>query len=244
MILFEVLVLIVGFFAGGIAAVAGFGIGSLLTPLFALRMETKLAVAAVSCAHLAGTALRFWLLRKMIDRKVLLAFGVMSAAGGLAGALLHNWAQSIVLTIIFGILLLFAGISGISGLAGRMRFSGWMSWAAGTLSGLLGGLVGNQGGIRSGAMLGFELPRRSFVATATAIALIVDTARIPVYLVTQGTSIAGVWTLIFTATIGVLVGTLAGGKVLSRMDESLFRLLVSLIITLLGVAVLIGVATR
>jgi hypothetical protein len=50
----------------------------------------------------------------------------------------------------------------------------------GAVSGVLGSLVGNQGGIRSLAMLGFDVPRRAFVATATAVGLIVDGARLPV----------------------------------------------------------------
>ena len=47
--------------AGAIAAVAGFGIGSLMTPLLAFVVGMKLAVAIVSIPHLVGTALRFWL---------------------------------------------------------------------------------------------------------------------------------------------------------------------------------------
>jgi uncharacterized protein len=56
-----------------------------------------------------------------------------------------------------------------------MRLVRWGSvaaWVAGALSGALGGLVGNQGGIRSAAMLGFKVPQESLVATATAIALL------------------------------------------------------------------------
>jgi len=52
--------------------------------------------------------------------------------------------------------------------------------------GLLGGLVGTQGGIRSAASLGAELPRQTFVAAATAVGLIVDAARVPIYLATTG----------------------------------------------------------
>ena len=40
---------------------------------------------------------------------------------------------------------------------------GWVAWLAGALSGLLGGLVGNQGGIRSAALLGFNLSKANFV---------------------------------------------------------------------------------
>lgn len=65
---------------------------------------------------------------------------------------------------------MFAGVSAITGYAHRMRFGSKAAWIAGALSGLLGGLVGNQRGIRSAALLGFQLERRAFVATATAIA--------------------------------------------------------------------------
>ncbi|HEX4567736.1 MAG TPA: hypothetical protein VH138_13955, partial [Vicinamibacterales bacterium] len=65
-------------------------------------------------------------------------------------------------------LLLFVGVTQFTGFSDRMRFGGALAMIAGTLSGLLGGLVGNQGGIRSAALLGFEMPKETFVATATA----------------------------------------------------------------------------
>src|SRR5439155_1538597 len=197
------------------------------TPLLALQTGTKLAVAAVSIPHLMGTALRFGMLRRHVDRRVLWGFGLTSAAGGLAGALLHTVAESLALTAVFGGLLVFAGLAGLSGLAERMRFRGWVAWVAGVASGLLGGLVGNQGGIRSAAMLGFDVPKDAFVATATAVALMVDGARMPVYFATQGREIVGVWPAVAAATAGVLAGTLLGQRVLRRIPEPLFRRVVS-----------------
>src|SRR6476646_2846128 len=102
--LFGTFVAFVGLIAAGIASVTGFGIGSLLTPVLAIETGTKLAVAAVSIPHLVGTAQRFWLLRRHVDRHVL---------------------------------------------------------------------------------LGFDVPKESFVATAKAIGLVVDGARMPVYLATE-----------------------------------------------------------
>ena len=177
---FQIALVLVAGLAGAIASVTGFGIGSLLTPLLASQVELKVAVAAVSIPHIAGTALRYWRLRRHVDRRVLWSFGITSALGGLAGALLHGLAASPVLTGIFAALLIFAGIAGLTGLQARIRFRGVIAWVAGALSGLFGGLVGNQGGIRSAAMLGIEVPRDAFVATATATALMVDIARIPV----------------------------------------------------------------
>jgi uncharacterized membrane protein YfcA len=68
--------------AGGVASVTGFGIGSLITP----SLGTKLAVAVVSVPHFIATAIRFWMLRYYLDKRILIRFGLMSAAGGLIGA--------------------------------------------------------------------------------------------------------------------------------------------------------------
>src|SRR2546430_1293482 len=51
-----------------------------------------------------------------------------------------------------------------------MRFRGRVAaLIGGALSGLLCGLVGNQGGIRAAALLGFDVETQAFVATATAV---------------------------------------------------------------------------
>lgn len=233
------LVAAVGLAAGAIASVSGFGIGSLLTPLLAVRVGTKLAVAAVSVPHMLATALRLWVMRRHVDRRLLGTFGVMSAAGGLAGALLHGYADSPVLTALFGGLLVLTGVMGLTGLSQRLRFRGWVGWAAGGLSGLLGGLVGNQGGIRAGAMLGFAVPRHAFVATATAVGVIVDLARVPVYLATQGEDVAALWPALAAATAGCVVGTLAGERVLRRIPEPVYRRVVAGLVLALGVFMLL-----
>jgi uncharacterized membrane protein YfcA len=48
------LVLAVGIVAGALAAIAGFGIGSLLTPVVSVPLGMRLAVAFVSIPHLVG----------------------------------------------------------------------------------------------------------------------------------------------------------------------------------------------
>ena len=232
---FDIIVLVVAILAGAVAAVAGFGIGSLLTPLVALRFPVKLAVAIVSVPHFIGTAARFVSLRRKVDRHVLLNFGVLSAVGGLLGALLNARVESRALSIAFGCLLLFVGISGLTGLAQRMRFGRRTAWIAGALSGFFGGLVGNQGGIRSAALLGFDIKKESLVATATAIALIVDGARMPVYFAVEWRRMLQAWPLMVVAIIGVLAGTFWGVRLLRRIPEQVFRRVLSALIALLGV---------
>ena len=78
------------------------------------------------------------------------------------------------MTFVFGGLLVFAGLMGMTGLAQKMRFHGVVGWIAGALSGIFGTLVGNQGGIRSAALMTFDLTKEQLVATGTAIGVIVD----------------------------------------------------------------------
>lgn len=85
--MFGIVVAIVAMLAGGVASVAGFGIGSILTPLIASQYGMKTAVGAVSIPHVIATLLRFWRLRRDVDRHVLLGFGLMNAGGALPGAL-------------------------------------------------------------------------------------------------------------------------------------------------------------
>jgi hypothetical protein len=241
--MFEAVVAIVALVAGGIAAIAGFGIGSLLTPLLALRFGTKLAVAIVSVPHFVATAVRFATLWRQVDRRVLIEFGIMSAVGGLIGALLNARVSSPALTIVFALLLIFAGSSTLFGFDKRIRFGRTGAWIAGQLSGFFGGLVGNQGGIRSAALLGFDVSKESFVATATAIALMVDGARMPVYIVTQHSGMSAAWREMVFAIVGVVAGTIWGGRLLRGIPEIAFRRIVAILILLLGIYML-GVGIR
>jgi len=237
---FNILLAAAALVAAAIAAVTGFGIGSLLTPVLGVEVGTKLAVAAVAIPHFVATAQRFWILRRHVDRRLLLGFGVTSAAGGLAGALLHAWVSSRALGIVFGVLLLAAGISELTGWIGRVHWGRRSAWVAGGVSGVLGGLVGNQGGIRSASMLGFEVPKESFVATATAIGLCVDVARLPVYLATQGREILAIWQPLLAATLAAVAGTVLGTRLLWRLPQQRFRRFVATLLLLLGLYMILS----
>jgi uncharacterized protein len=226
--------------AGIIASIAGFGIGSLLTPTLASFETAKLAVAAVSIPHLLATSYRFWIVRKHIDISLLKSFGVMSAAGGLLGAVANYYFASRGLALVLAALLFFVGFGGLFGWTKRLRFEGIWAWIAGGVSGFLGGLVGNQGGLRAGAMMGLGVSRDAFVATATATGLIVDLARMPVYVISAGPELYRIWPAILLMSVGALVGTFLGMKVLKGIPEKMFNTTVSLLLIALGLWLIFG----
>ena len=64
-------VFIVAIVSDATATVVGFGIGSLMTPLLAIRFGTTAAVALVTLPNAAATAVPCWRLRAHVDRPVL-----------------------------------------------------------------------------------------------------------------------------------------------------------------------------
>jgi uncharacterized membrane protein YfcA len=229
---------VVAVLSGATAAVVGFGIGSLLTPLLATRVGMPAAIAAIALPHAAATALRFWRLRAAVDWSVVRGFGVLSAIGGLVGAVLYTRLGGRALTLALAGLLVLTGISGLTGIMTRWNPSR-VAGLLGAVSGFFGGLAGNQGGVRSAALLTFRLPPAAFVATATVTGLLVDLARTPVYLWRAGAEMLELWLPISLATAGVLGGTLLGERVLLGMPPERFRKAVSVAILGLGALLLV-----
>jgi uncharacterized protein len=225
---------LVSLVAGATAAVVGFGIGSLLTPLLAARFGTEVAVAAVALPHLCGGLLRGWRLRHSVDVRILVRFGLLSAIGGLVGALVFARLAPAALDRVLGALLLLTATTGITGWSERWKAAGPLVWILGALSGFFGGVVGNQGGLRAAALSGFGLKPTAFVATSTVIGVMIDLVRTPIYLHRAGGELVPIWPLVAVAVVGVLAGTLVGERLLLGLSRGRFRQIVSIAVGLLG----------
>lgn len=240
MALFLGVVFCVGVLSGATASVLGFGIGSMLTPLLAGSLGASMAVAAVSLPHAMATGVRCWRLRAHIAFEVLKRFGLLSAAGGLAGALLYTQLGPSVLGRVLGGLLLMTAVAQWTGMAKRWRPVGPVVSMLGLASGFCGGVAGNQGGVRAAALASFGLGPQAFVATATATALLVDVARTPVYLWQAGAGLREVAGPIAVATAGVLLGTWIGERLLVGLSPAVFSRVVAVGVGVLGIWLLLG----
>jgi uncharacterized protein len=222
--------------AGAVASVSGFGIGSLLTPLLMQSMPAAHAVAVLAIPHAIATTVRWLRLRSDVHLPTFRQFGIASAIGGLGGAVLQSRLGSSVLTMVLATLLVLAGITELVRRPLPLPQTPFWRLLGGVLSGFFGGLVGNQGGIRAAALLGFRLQSRQIVATATASALLVDAARVPIYLLSTGPVIRTATPLWLIASLGVTIGTLVGVPILRGIPESLYRRLIGGLLVGLGIS--------
>lgn len=81
-----VLVPLAAFVASGLTMFSGFGLGTLLLPVFALFVPIELAVVATAIVHGANNVLKASLLGRWADREVVVRFGVPAVGAALVGA--------------------------------------------------------------------------------------------------------------------------------------------------------------
>ena len=185
--------------------------------------------------HAFAAGLRLTLLWKEVSWTVLKRFGIASTIGSLVGALAQPAFGMRGLTIVLGALLVLTAFVTITGWLEARKVPHGVAYAVGGISGLFGGLVGNQGGVRSGALLAFDLSPREFVATGTAAAVLVDLARTPVYLWRAGSELNALIPAIGIMTVGVLIGTVLGERFLRRLPREKFRKIVAVAVGIVGV---------
>ena len=224
------------FVVAALVVATGFGLGTALTPLFLLIYDIKIAVLLVAVVHLANNLFKLALFRRHIDVAIVRRFGLWSIGGALAGSWLQLRTQTTGLEIGLGALLIVLG--GLELLPGERpwRIPRRFDQAGGLGSGLLGGLLGNQGALRSAYLLNYKLGKEAFIASGTSIACLIDLTRIPVYLVNYHSGLleAGPWLIAVIAA--AFAGTFLGKRLVERLSLAWFRRLVAALIVLTGAA--------
>lgn len=217
---------------------SGFGLGTALTPLFLLTYDIKTAVFLVAVVHFANNLFRLALFRQQIDAGVVRRFGLLSVAGAVVGSLLQERAANPGLEIGLGVLLIVLG--GVELLPGER---GWrlprrFDQLGGFLSGLLGGLLGNQGALRSGYLLNYSLGKEAFIASGTAIACLIDASRIPVYTAQYGSRLLPAWPYLVAVIGAAFAGTIIGKHFVERLPQGWFHWVVAAAIILTGLVLI------
>jgi hypothetical protein len=149
----------------GLTLFSGFGLGTMLTPVFALFFPVTLAMAATAVVHFANNLFKLGLMARQADWRVVARFSFPAALAAIAGASLLSWFDRLPVLLhyplgegmheitlvkaVIGVLIIAFALLELStrfqALALPSRYLFW----GGLLSGFFGGLSGNQGAFRS-----------------------------------------------------------------------------------------------
>jgi uncharacterized membrane protein YfcA len=230
----DLLLYAVTLIASLLTLITGFGLATLLTPVFTLVYDVKIAVMLVAIVHFLNNILKLILFRRHVERSIVLRFGVLSIAGALAGAYLQLALETGVVKSILGIVLVLLGLGELLPRGLRFRLPQRFDYLGGLFSGFLGGLVGNQGAVRSAYLLNYAISKEAFIATGTVIALLIDATRLPVYVGYQFKDLLALGSQLPIVVAIAMAGTLAGKRLLVAVSPDAFRQMVAVFVCVIG----------
>lgn len=243
----------IAFLASLIAFYSGFGLGTILLPVFAIFFPVNVAVALTAIVHLLNHVFRLALVFKHINKDVIIRFGLITVAASIAGALLLTrlanleplfsyrllskdfMVTPIKLTI--SILILFFALWEVLPPLKNVSFDRKYLPLGGVLSGFFGGFSGIQGPLRSAFLVRTGLDKESYIATNTAVAIMVDIPRIAVY--AASFSLAGTGSniiLLAAATLAGFLGALVGIFWLKKITMKVIQIIVSTMLFAIAIA--------
>lgn len=255
-----VLIAVVALLASGLTLFSGFGLGTLLLPVFALFFPVPVAVAATALVHLANNLFKVGLLARLANWGVVLWFGLPAAISAIAGAFLLRLVDQLPVIAtytlggsefavtpvkaVIGALIIAFSIFELSPASDRLVFPARWIPVGGLLSGFFGGLSGNQGALRSAFLIKAGLDKNGFVATSAVCAAIVDVVRLTVYgtsLVGAGFAYSGDLVMpVFVGSLFAFLGAWTGRRLLTKVTLRVVRLTVAVVMLAVGGGLVAG----
>jgi len=232
---------------------SGFGLGTILTPVFMIFFPVDLAIALTGVVHFFNNIFKLFLVGKHADKQVLLRFGIPAVVAALLGSWLllsipdlkplfvyDAFGKTIeVYPIKFMVSVLLIAIAAIDIIPwfGKLQFEKNKLPLGGALSGFFGGLSGNQGALRSAFLIRAGLSKEAFIATAVVVSTCVDFTRLGVYATRFTRSgLTDNITLVGCATLAGIAGSLIGNRLLTKVTLRFVQVTVAVMLILLSFA--------
>jgi uncharacterized protein len=237
---------LLSFFAGGLTLFTGFGLSTILLPVFVIFFPVAIAVPSTAIVHFLNNFYKLFIYFKQINTKILLRFGLPALLASIVGAFLLQKLSSNErnLEILLGILII--SISFLEMFPALRNLKIGIKWAplGGVISGFFGGLSGHQGLFRSAFLVKSGLSKNSFIATGVGIAVLVDITRLSVYGSTIfSTSIISsndIWLPVIISTTSALLGVSLATDLVKKMTIGVIRNMVFGLIFISGVLLILG----
>lgn len=256
--LVEILVIsIVALVASGLTFFSGFGLGTLLLPVFAIFFPLDISITLTAIVHFLNNLFKLYLVGKFADKKIVIRFGLTAILGAFIGSQLFfmfyhigsiysyelfGKYYSIHLTeLIIGILIIIFSLVEMSKSFNAISFNKKYLPFGGLISGFFGGLSGHQGAFRTAFLIKLGLTKESFIATGVVIACIVDLTRISVYFdsLLIG-NISNYYVLIF-ATLSAFVGAFLGNKFVKKITIENLQKFIAIFLIIIGLGLASGI---
>lgn len=231
--------LVASFLAAAGATLAGFGSSALLIPVAFSFFDLRTAIFLVACFHLFNNLFKIRLFWEKIDFRTFFLFGIPSICFAFGGAALIAVLPLDLIGKILAVFLIVYAVYSLFKPRLAIKKSRWTAILGGSLSGFFAGLIGLGGAIRSSFLVVFDFPKEVYVATSAMIAVVIDLARIPTYILTGSIQASYELFLIPLLIVSAYFGVRLGKTLLGRIDQQTFRRIVAIALLLVSIKLLI-----
>lgn len=225
--------------ASCIGTMTGFGTSTIMVPIVLLFYSVPQTLLFVGIIHWFGNIWKLILFKKGFQWRLILSFGVPGIAATFLGASLMFNISTAVLSRILGSFLIIYVIYLFAKSSFKIKQSLFAGACGGALSGFLAGLFGMGGAVRGLFLTSFDLPKAVYIATAGAIALIIDTTRLTTYFA-KGARLP---TLLLWGLPIFIPASFIGAKIAQRIVDKIpqehFRKVVAVFLFLAGIKLLL-----
>jgi uncharacterized membrane protein YfcA len=237
---------LLSFFAGGLTLFTGFGLSTILLPVFVIFFPVAIAVPSTAIVHFINNFYKLFIYFKQINTRILIRFGLPALLASIAGAFLLQKLSSNErnLEILLGILIILISFMEMFPAIRNLKIG--IKWAplGGVISGFFGGLSGHQGLFRSAFLVKSGLSKNSFIATGVGIAVLVDITRLSVYgstiFTTSIISSNDFWLPVIISTTSALFGVSLATDLVKKMTIDVIRNMVFGLIFISGILLVLG----
>ncbi len=249
---------IAAFIASALTFFSGFGLGTILMPVFTLFFPVEIAIAATAVVHFLNNIFKFFLIGGNTNKEVLMKFGMAAIPAAFVGAylliLLSDWhkfydfklaGMSFSLEpvkVVIGLIMIFFAFFEITPKLKNITFKKSKLWMGGIISGFFGGLSGHQGAMRSAFLINTGMTKEGFIATGISIALIVDAIRMGIY--SAGYLSSGMFkhiNVVIVAVFSAFAGAILGRFLLKKITYHLVRYVVAAFLIIIGFGLSLGI---
>jgi uncharacterized membrane protein YfcA len=231
--------MVAAFVLAVVSAVAGFGGGVVLLPVFAAMFGLRVAVPVLTLTQLVSNGSRVALNRSEIDHRLVGWFALGGVPCAVGAGLLFATAPLAALERLLGVLLV-AMVLWRRLQPHPPRLSPPAFVAVGAASGLGSGLVGSVGPLTATFFLARGLVKEAYIGTEAASAVVLHTAKLVAYGVGALLS-ASVLVLGLLLAPATMLGAWVGRHVVRRINERTFVLVVEIGLLVSAALLLIGV---
>lgn len=229
---------VIAFLAAAVASVTGFGSATILIPFASLVLDLKQAIVLVAFFHLFSNAFKLLSLRRFVDRRLLMVYGLPSIVLAVMGAWLFSALEVGALAVGFAGFIIAFAIYSLVKPSWKLPDRNSVLVLGGALSGFTAGLIGLGGAIRAMFLVSTHIEKEVYVATAAAIAVVVDISRITVYVASGSLESANYWYIVPLIAVA-FIGTRLGLRLLKRLPGLLVKRAVLVLLILVGLKMLL-----